>query len=163
MKKIIMIIITSIFLVVTSSRVYGLDYNDLGDFRSVDSYYCYNGNSVITISVLCFQFGIIIRGFPPGDIIYLYGQEDLPGMGKSSNELKTNYENISSTNDIYVDVYDISNIMNPISVKHKRIRKDISNDIQNLNLDLRSGKLYIMVFRNTTGAVLEIKKIAMIK
>ncbi|MCA9747754.1 MAG: hypothetical protein KC414_01485 [Romboutsia sp.] len=155
MKKILMIIITSIILVISSSPVYSLGYEDLGDFRDAYIFHIYDGWGMYPVSILTFQFGIIIRGVSGGDIMYFYGEEDLPGLAKKSYEVaENNYNGL-----IQVDVYEANNLNNPVSIENKIVNRNSNYNLENLNLNLVDNKLYIIVFRDERGVVLDIKKI----
>lgn len=155
MKKILMTIITSIILLISSSTVYSLGFDDLGDFRGLDMYYYGTGYGVNTVYFMYFQFGSIIRGLPGGDIYYFYGEEDLPGLGKKSYEITENNHNDL----IRIDVYEANNLNNPVSIENKIVNRNNNYNFENLNLNLIDNKLYIIVFRDERGVVLDVKKI----
>ena len=154
-----MTIITSIILMISSSPVYSLGYNDLGEFRGIDTYYDISLYGVNTVYFMYFQFGTIIRGFPGGDIMYFYGEEDLPGLAKKNLEISDNDQNNNYDDLVHVNVYEANNLNNPVSIENKIIYRNNNYNLENLNLNLVDNKLYIIVFRDERGVVLDVKKI----
>lgn len=157
MKKRIIIFITACILIISSSSAFS--YGNLGDFRGADSYYYDTGFGVISIYMMYFQFGTIIRGFGGGDIIYYYGEGDLPGRTKKSLDITYEGQNINYDHLVNVNVYEAQNLANPTSIKHLLVNKKDNYGLENLNLNLEENKLYIIVFRDESGAVLNVKKI----
>lgn len=155
MKTRILIIISSVMILISTFTVHATF--DLGEFRGGPEldHLLVDGRLVL-VSTTYWQFGILTtftNGWPP--IIYYYGQEDLPCCyGKGNIE---NFANINE--DIHVYVYEANEIANPIHSKHKIVKEDVGYQLQNLLLNLERGRLYIVVFSDEKGAVLDVQKI----
>jgi hypothetical protein len=103
---------------------------------------------------------MVTRGFGGDDFIYLYGSEDLPGMGKRRIEITANNEVTNFYEKVYyVYVFEANDIAAPNPIQHKIINGEVDFKIQNLDLKLEKGKLYFIVFCDGKGAVLDVKKI----
>jgi hypothetical protein len=156
-KLLIKIFVVAAAFIVMNTSLYSIPLEQLGNFQRADMI----GYNVIEgrwVTIFYFQFGMVTRGFGD-DIIYLYGQEDLPGGG-SGGWGKGNIENFANINeDIHVYVYEANNIANPHPTKHKIVNGEVDFKLQNLNLHLEKGKLYFIVFCDGKGAVLHVKKL----
>lgn len=160
MKKLLIkiFVVASTFIVMNIS-LYCIPLQQLGNFLRAEQI-GYNLAEGRWVSILYSQFGMITRGFGD-DIIYLYGQEDLPGggYGKGNIENFANNMEVNSNEDIHVYVYEANSIANPHPTKHKIVKGSDGFKLQNLNMNLERGRLYIVVFRDKSGGVLDVKKI----
>lgn len=96
MKKLYLIACTIIFLLLGNISVYSVpSVADLGDpTGEIQTYYFLDGSRLGTMHIIGFQFGILIKGLWGGDIVYLYGTEDLPWWTKSSKNYLSNEKQI---------------------------------------------------------------------
>lgn len=150
-KLLIKIFVVAATFIVMNSSLYSLPYEQLGDFKRSEKTMPFHGT---WISFLYFEFGMVTRGFGD-DVIYLYGQEDLPCCYGKGNIEK--FANINE--DIHVYVYEANDIANPIPTKHKILKGDVGYKLQNLILNIEKGRLYILLFSDEKGAVLDVQKI----
>lgn len=159
MKKLYLIACTIIFLLLGNVSAYSVpSVADLGNpTGEIQTFYFLNGGSLGRMHIIGFQFGILIKGLGGGDIIYLYGQGDLPWYTKSSNGIITSNEKVNLDDNIYINVFEASNISNPVSIQQKIVNGNVSDNLQSLNLE--NGKLYIIIYRDKSEDVLDVKKI----
>lgn len=157
MKKRLIILITVISILVSSTSSYGASVLDLGNLTGQQNILVLEtSNGSILIFTLYFQFGILTTYVASGGIIgrdiWLYGSEDIPGLTKESIDM-------AAHNEVHIHVYEADNITNPSLRHHKIVNGEVGSKLENLNLNLDTGKLYIIVFRDESGTVLEVKKI----
>lgn len=154
MKKFFLTLFTAITtFLVSSSSLYSYT-EELGDFVSHEvAGFGYGG----WITFFYYQFGFVVRGFGGGDIIWLYGEEDLPGMTKRSIEDIGFNEEIRFNEEVHVYVYEADDLAKPNPQEQKTIKRGDAYTLQDLNLE--PGRPYIILFRGKSGSVLDVKKI----
>lgn len=154
-KTILKVMLFAVTLVIMNNSLYSNSFEDLGDFIGIERL-GFNLTEGRWITNVYFQFGMITKGVGD-DTIYLYGEEDLPGLGKRSIGLIDSNKNIESDDDISVYVYEANDLANPIPKTIMKI--DNISGFNLKNLDLESGKLYIILFSDINGKVVNVKKI----
>jgi len=158
MKKRILIIISVIILFTCGFSVKGRDMGNIVGSVNVE-WWCIDGCG-FGVSTIFFDFGTRTYFGNGWDCIeYYYGEEDLPHLAKSNVEIVAKNEVISSDEKANVYVYEANTIGNQIPKHYKIAKGDVGNKVQNLNLNLEKGKLYIIVFCDEKGKVLDVKKI----
>lgn len=172
MKKSMLIIFSTLIVLLScittqAMPVGGYSYDTFGKFlyKEQSEFWLCDGY-VFGVSTLVFEYGTMTYfgdGRPP--VGYLYGQEDLPeppdDLCKTIAQIKRN-----SNMCLYIDVYEAGHLSKPVAVRNKLSNEDfflvdgeLRYKLQTRELNLESGKPYILMLIDNNGTLLKVDKI----
>ncbi len=162
-RSIILIILYLLSLQLQSQPTFAsIDYGRLGNFIGFGEIFILGADEygLEWFQSMYFQNGEIIKWYHGGRITTIVGYNVDGDLGWTKNAVQAiNNEAVNSEEDVHVYVYEANDIENPIPIQHKIAKGDIGSKLQSLNLNLDRGRLYILVFYDVKGAVLEVKKV----